>query len=786
MQKKGKEKATGVLGWLCQMLLLAGLVSGNLFFAAQELELPFRPGSLWAAVAAFSVLSVLLWHLPVAVGWLALGGALVSGLCLFVFWDSFSLGARQAADSWIQLFNAYFNQWKAGPEMPELEGLFQVQQAALREESCQIFLILLAGILLFWSGFFLIRLSSLAFPHVLMGLELFAILTMGVVPQGYAVVWYLVALFLWWSAGGGRGLRSIGRVCRWNFRPVSLSALACSGAVLGIALLFCSIFLLPRTQGMLDQGAVGMKTWVRARLEELADWDALLGDSTRAGGVNGGNLDNQGNRADAGVVALRVTVSELPETPLYLKAYVGSEYTGDAWETLPDSLLEREASLTPEEVWQLPADWLARSGARLQTMTVRLYDAASQYLYIPYGAELPEDAWMVSDQYLRRWASQEDTFRFYPDWQTASARLDAGARTPEEEEYEAFVQQHYLGVPEGEVWEAWRAQGPEDHDLDQLIRQIQDYLEETAVYTLTPGSLPEGRDFVEYFLFENRQGYCTHFASAATLLFRLRNVPARYVEGYVVFPENFQDNGDGTWTAWVTDRNAHAWTEIYREGQTWCPVEATPPYFSGSAVSYQEEPAGTETPAPEEEPDTPEETQPAETESAPEETTAETEAAPEETQAETAGDPETGGSAVGSGWTRWIPGVLVLLVLLAAAAVLVWYKERRRERRRSRILNPDRRAALLALGEETERILSVRSASCSLLDPAFGEQAEKQVEGLSRQELEAFAALVQRAWFSPHPVDEEEYRRCRVLYGKVRDHRVPPLTRWARFWREIP
>lgn len=782
MQKKGKEKAIGVLGWLCQMVLLAGLVSGILFFAAQELALPFRPEVLWAAVAVFAVLSVLLWHLPVAAGWLALGGTLVLGVGLFVFWDSFSLGARQAADSWIQLFNAYFNQWKAGPDMPELEGLFQVQKEALLQESSQIFLILLAGILLFGSGFFLVRLSSLAFPHVLMGLEMFGILSLGVVPQGYAVVWYLAAVFLWWSAGGSLGLRSTGRVCRWNFRPVSLAALFCSGAMLGIALLLSSTFLLPRTQGILDNGAVGMKTWIRARLEEAADWDALLGDSTRAGGVNGGNLDNQGNRADAGVVALRVTVSELPETPLYLKAYVGSEYTGDAWEALPDSLLERETGLTPEVVWQFPSDWLARSGARLQTMSVRLYDAASQYLYIPYGAALPEDARMVSDQYLRRWASQEDSFRFYADWQTASARLDAGERTPEEEEYEAFARQHYLGTPEGEVWEDWRSQQPENYDLDQLTRQIQAYLEETADYTLTPGSLPDGRDFVEYFLFENRQGYCTHFASAATLLFRLWDVPARYVEGYVVFPENFQDNGDGTWTAWVTDRNAHAWTEVYREGQTWCPVEATPPYFSGSAVSLQEGPSGTETPA--EEPDTPEETQPAETESAPEETAEESEAAPEESQAETAGNPEGSGAApVGSGWIRLALGVLVLLAL---AAALVWYKRRRRERRRSRILNPDRRAALLALGEEAERILSTRSAPCFLLDPAFGERAERQVEGLSRQELEAFAALVQRAWFSPHPVSQEEYRRCRVIYGKIRDHRVPALTGWARFWREIP
>ena len=39
-------------------------------------------------------------------------------------------------------------------------------------------------------------------------------------------------------------------------------------------------------------------------------------------------------------------------------------------------------------------------------------------------------------------------------------------------------------------------------------------------YTLSPGTTPEGRDFVDYFLFENQKAYRVHFASAAVALLR--------------------------------------------------------------------------------------------------------------------------------------------------------------------------------------------------------------------------------------------------------------------------
>lgn len=96
-------------------------------------------------------------------------------------------------------------------------------------------------------------------------------------------------------------------------------------------------------------------------------------------------------------------------------------------------------------------------------------------------------------------------------------------------------------------------------------------------YTTTPGELPEEvRDqesFLDYFLLESRQGYCTYFATAFVLLARAEGIPARYVQGYCVPTQ-------GTEEINVYSNMAHAWPEIYIAGVGWIPFEPTPGYGS--------------------------------------------------------------------------------------------------------------------------------------------------------------------------------------------------------------
>ncbi|MBO5198160.1 MAG: hypothetical protein J6B85_06520 [Lachnospiraceae bacterium] len=152
---------------------------------------------------------------------------------------------------------------------------------------------------------------------------------------------------------------------------------------------------------------------------------------------------------------------------------------------------------------------------------------------------------------------------------------------------------------EGTLWEA--AQDSELYrsrlayeEVLAKVSAVQTYLAENLEYTLMPGSLPEGKDFVTWFLTENKQGYCSHFAASGAVLLKLLGVPARYVEGYYVstdqmlqaFVEQLKEGESygkvsrediTAVDVEVTDESAHAWVEVYIRGYGWTPVEMTPP-----------------------------------------------------------------------------------------------------------------------------------------------------------------------------------------------------------------
>ena len=134
------------------------------------------------------------------------------------------------------------------------------------------------------------------------------------------------------------------------------------------------------------------------------------------------------------------------------------------------------------------------------------------------------------------------------------------------------------------------AQSPYDRAC-AIMRHLQRYYR----YTLEPDTPPENQDFVTYFLYVGREGYCTYFASAMTVLCRMAGMPARYVEGFLAKP-----GADGF--AYVTGQNAHAWTEVYFEGFGWVPFDATPSQDEQDDPpenNNQPEPTPTPTPPPE-------------------------------------------------------------------------------------------------------------------------------------------------------------------------------------------
>ncbi len=168
-------------------------------------------------------------------------------------------------------------------------------------------------------------------------------------------------------------------------------------------------------------------------------------------------------------------------------------------------------------------------------------------------------------------------------------------------------------------------------------------------YELNVDVVPEGREFVDFFL-EQKEGYCTYFATAMTVLCRQAGVPARYVEGYVLPAGSLA----GESTRILTGKQAHAWTEIWIDGVGWLPLDATPADYQQrlGASEEEKEPESSES-KPE-----PEETSPT--------TTLPTEPKPEDEEDR---PPEP------FNFASLLPYLFVLLIASALLAVYQWRKK---------------------------------------------------------------------------------------------------------------
>jgi transglutaminase-like putative cysteine protease len=92
-------------------------------------------------------------------------------------------------------------------------------------------------------------------------------------------------------------------------------------------------------------------------------------------------------------------------------------------------------------------------------------------------------------------------------------------------------------------------------------------------YTLKMDPTPDGEDFVDYFLFNQREGYCVYFASAMAIMARAAGLPSRYVVGY----RHSGEPRPGNPNAYIIrQKNAHAWTEVFISGFGWTRFEPTP------------------------------------------------------------------------------------------------------------------------------------------------------------------------------------------------------------------
>ncbi|MDI3316909.1 MAG: transglutaminaseTgpA domain-containing protein [Bacillota bacterium] len=127
----------------------------------------------------------------------------------------------------------------------------------------------------------------------------------------------------------------------------------------------------------------------------------------------------------------------------------------------------------------------------------------------------------------------------------------------------------------------------------EKARALERFLKSSYPYTLDASAPPPGRDFVDFFLFEERQGYCTYYSSAMAVMLRTLGIPARWVTGFRVDLAGGRLLPDGGRQLEVRNADAHAWVEAWIPGRGWVPFDPTP-----GATETASTGAGTLAPAP--------------------------------------------------------------------------------------------------------------------------------------------------------------------------------------------
>lgn len=367
--------------------------------------------------------------------------------------------------------------------------------------------------------------------------------------------------------------------------------------------------------------------------EEFAKKVALVGfygmlfDKGGTGGVSRGRMgDSKYVRYDFQTDLILMVPNTEQIGDLYFKGYVGSMYEDNQWKTFEETGKDLGEVIPESTDYNLPLHIYQYSDySEYETWNIRLvnvrantsYPYQSYYIYNQeslYSDMAQEDNpkgkfeintiltgaykwWNPSITYREAKRMVKDIWEQY-DSTTLSKLAQMSAEWREREErYRQFVYHNYLDVPKENQEVIDRIIREEGLDREEdAVEGIKNYLQNNYEYTLIPGKTPRDRDFVNYFLTENKKGYCTYFASSAVLMLRQLGIPARFVGGYYVSRADIESEGElqmlpeQDWLLYygseqeievyeveVTDSSAHAWVEVYVDGFGWIPVDVTPP-----------------------------------------------------------------------------------------------------------------------------------------------------------------------------------------------------------------
>lgn len=137
------------------------------------------------------------------------------------------------------------------------------------------------------------------------------------------------------------------------------------------------------------------------------------------------------------------------------------------------------------------------------------------------------------------------------------------------------LKQSYLELPEGlnpqTISLAKSIYQDSVNNEDFIVRTLDYFKKQGFIYTLEPPLLSEYENEVDEFMFNTKQGFCGHYASAMAVMMRAAGLPSRVVTGY---QGGTYDDSANFWQ--IRSKDAHAWAEVWLpETSEWARVDPT-------------------------------------------------------------------------------------------------------------------------------------------------------------------------------------------------------------------
>lgn len=330
---------------------------------------------------------------------------------------------------------------------------------------------------------------------------------------------------------------------------------------------------------------ISAQNWVRITFPFLDELRGVEDPDVRGdGGVFGFHFSSpQGSRRLGGPLWQDelVLIEVRDRGGFYLRGTVYDTYTGSAWLNTRDSETMEDFTIPPEALLEHLIETSFRvKHRRISTNTV---------FHMLYPLEFSGLPWEVHIDYntnitLPRSLSRHQEYRvkgFVIHPRTDILALEVDGKEP-------LVDDIYLQLPAdlpSRIVELALEITEGQDGYYRKIRALERYLRTNYTYNTSIPRLPSNVDFVETFLFELGEGYCTSFASALTVMARAVGVPSRYVVGFAV-PRRPAETGIYE----VTGFNAHSWVESYIPGVGWLAFEPTPGFTTSETISLPVEP----------------------------------------------------------------------------------------------------------------------------------------------------------------------------------------------------